>query len=210
MSNLLNAAVPGFLLGASLIIAIGAQNAFVLRLGVLKQHVFVICLICALSDAFLILLGIGGFASFISQYEAALPIVALCGALFLFVYGFQAFKRVLKPETLDLETEARATPLLQSILSCLALTFLNPHVYLDTVILLGGISSNYEGISRYYFGAGATIASFVWFFSLGYGARLLARFFRKTIAWQILDTFIVAIMWLIALSLLNLAFEKPS
>lgn len=207
MSQLLAAGIPGFLLGSSLIIAIGAQNAFVLRLGLLKQHVFIICLICAFSDALLILLGIGGFAKFISQYEAGIPIIALAGSLFLFVYGFQALMRVFKPDVLNLEQSEKTITLTAAISTCLALTFLNPHVYLDTVILLGGIASNYEGSSRYYFGFGAALASFVWFFSLGYGARFLSRYFKQQRAWQILDTLIFIVMWAIAISLLKLPFE---
>lgn len=194
--------IPGFLLGASLIIAIGAQNAYVLRQGLLKEHVFILCMICAVSDAMLITLGVTGFGAVILKAEWTLIGVTFAGAIFLFGYGFKAFQRAFNPEILR-AAEVGATSLSGAVVTCLALTFLNPHVYLDTVILLGGISAKYGDEMRFSFGFGAVLASFIWFFTLGYAARLMSRVFQKPVAWRILDSIIGAVMWMIAFSLLN-------
>lgn len=195
-----SAFVNGLLLGASLIIAIGAQNAFILRQGLLKQHVFILCLICATADAFLVTVGVMGIGSLISQSPGLITVVTIGGAVFLFVYGVMALRRAFTPQSMERSTES-ATGLWAAIATCLALTFLNPHVYLDTVVLLGGISSRYDDTGRIYFGSGAALSSFIWFFSLGYGARLLTGFFEKPRAWQVLDTGIAIVMWGIAATL---------
>ncbi|MGU3574817.1 LysE/ArgO family amino acid transporter [Brucellaceae bacterium C25G] len=200
-----SAALSGFLLGASLIIAIGAQNAFVLRQGLLRQHVFIICLICALSDALLIAAGVAGLGTIISQSPRLIMVVTFGGAAFLFWYAYGAFKRAVYPQALHAQKQTGAS-LKATILAALALTFLNPHVYLDTVVLLGSLSSRFEGQNRVAYGAGAVIASFVWFFALGYGARLLQPIFAKPSAWRVLDVLIGVIMSLIALSLLSRFF----
>lgn len=192
----------GFFLGGGLIIAIGAQNAYVLRQGLLKNHVFWISFFCALSDALLIALGVAGFGALVSSSPALLKAVAIFGALFLFWYGFTAFRRALHPQTLEAAANERPS-LRQALLTIAAFTFLNPHVYLDTVVLVGGYSAQYPDNGRYIFGAGAAIASFVWFFSLGYGARLLEPLFRKPLAWRILDTMIGVVMWLLAFKLVQ-------
>ncbi|TDI54441.1 MAG: amino acid transporter [Alphaproteobacteria bacterium] len=194
------AAINGFLLGAGLIIAIGAQNAFVLRQGLARSHVFVICLICALSDAVLIALGVGGLGTLVSNSPLMIRAVTIGGAGFLFVYGVLAFRRVLSTGVLKAGREKPAG-LAAAIAACLAFTFLNPHVYLDTLVLIGALSASYAGAARLAFGAGAVLASFVWFFGLGYGARWLAPVFAARRAWQVLDIFIGAIMWSLAAGL---------
>lgn len=203
---LFSAALSGFLLGASLIIAIGAQNAFVLRQGLLRQHVFIICLICALSDALLITAGVAGLGTLISQSPQLITAVTIGGAAFLFWYAYGAFKRALHPEAMHANKQTGGS-LKTAVMTALALTFLNPHVYLDTVVLLGSLSSRFEGESRIAYGAGAAIASFLWFFALGYGARLLQPIFAKPAAWRVLDVLIGVIMSLIALSLLSRFFS---
>ncbi|MFZ2100776.1 MAG: LysE/ArgO family amino acid transporter, partial [Oricola sp.] len=186
VSPLLSAGISGFLLGASLIIAIGAQNAFVLRQGLLREHVFVLCLICALSDAVLIAAGVGGFGSLIAASDTAIRVVTWAGAAFLGVYGAIALRRAWKPSAMKAARDGGMS-LAAAVAACLSFTFLNPHVYLDTVVLLGGISASYQGAARVAFGAGAAVASFAWFFALGYGARLLEPLFAKPAAWRVLD-----------------------
>jgi L-lysine exporter family protein LysE/ArgO len=195
--NLLAAAMSGFLLGGSLIIAIGAQNAFVLRQGLKRQFVLPVSLICALSDALLIAAGIAGLGTLVAQSGRALQIVTAGGALFLLGYGVRSFFRALKPEAMQ-AGEGRTERLGAALAACLAFTFLNPHVYLDTVLLIGSLSARYEGAARIAFGAGAAAASFVWFFGLGYGAALLAPVFADRRAWRVLDILIGIVMWAIA------------
>lgn len=200
-----SAAASGFLLGASLIIAIGAQNAFVLRQGLLRQHVFILCLICSLSDAVLIAAGVAGLGSLIAQSPRLIAFVTLAGAAFLFWYASVAFRRAFHPEALQANAQG-ASSLKAAVLTCLALTFLNPHVYLDTVLLLGSLSAQFEGTSRAAYGVGAAAASFFWFFSLGYGARLLQPIFARPAAWRVLDCIIGVVMTLIGLGLLHRFF----
>jgi L-lysine exporter family protein LysE/ArgO len=202
MSALFSASLSGFLLGASLIIAIGAQNAFILRQGLLRQHVFILCLICALSDALLIAAGVAGLGTLIAQSPLLINVVTMGGALFLFFYALFAFRRALKPEVLHAARTGGGS-LKAALAACLAFTFLNPHVYLDTVHLLGSLSARYEGSARMAYAAGAMLASFVWFFGLGYGARLLEPVFARPAAWRVLDVAIGLIMAGIGLSLLS-------
>ncbi|MCB1449902.1 MAG: amino acid transporter [Nitratireductor sp.] len=199
------ALLSGFLLGASLIIAIGAQNAFILRMGLIRNHIFWLCLVCSLSDALLIALGVAGMGAVVSGHPAMLKVVALAGAVFLAIYAALSFKRALRPEAL-LPTERKPMQLRSALAMCLALTFLNPHVYLDTVILIGAVSSTQEGEARIAFAAGAMAASFAWFFGLGYGARLLAPLFARRLSWQVLDFLIAAVMAALSLSLLREVF----
>jgi L-lysine exporter family protein LysE/ArgO len=200
MTPILSAALSGFFLGASLIIAIGAQNAFILRQGLLKSHVFVLCLICALSDAVLIAAGVAGLGTLIRQSPLLIELVTLGGAIFLAVYAIKAFQRMAHAGSLQ-ESADNAMSLKSAVLTCLAFTFLNPHVYLDTVLLVGSLSSVYEGRAQLAFGVGAATSSFVWFFALGYGARLLQPVFRKPAAWRVLDGVIGIVMSALALSL---------
>ncbi len=197
--SLLSAGLNGFLLSAGLIIALGAQNAFVLRQSLKGEFVFAVCLICSISDALLITAGVAGLGTLVRQSPTALLVVTGGGALFLFVYGLLAFRRAMRPAVMKAEGDARG--LGAAIATCLAFTFLNPHVYLDTVLLLGSLSGRYPGELRLAYGIGAVLASFTWFFALGYGARLLAPFFTKPRAWQVLDFGIGIVMWMIAAGL---------
>jgi L-lysine exporter family protein LysE/ArgO len=198
----LTAALEGFLLGLGLIVAIGAQNAFVLRQGLIRRHVFAVAAVCAISDALLIAAGIAGLGRLVEAAPSLLTVVTLAGAAFLFVYGAVAFRRSLHPGSL-LAAKAAATSLAQTLATCLALTFLNPHVYLDTVVLIGAVSARYAAGSAVAFGAGAALASFVWFFGLGYGARLMTPIFARATAWRALDVMIGIIMWSIAVRLVS-------
>jgi L-lysine exporter family protein LysE/ArgO len=197
---LFGALLAGFFLGGSLIIAIGAQNAFVLRQGLLKQNVFAIALLCAASDATLILLGVAGFGEAIKAAPALLKVVTWGGAAFLLWYGFTAFRRALQAHTLE-TGQGGGLSLRAALAQCAAFTWLNPHVYLDTVVLVGGISTTF-GDNRWWYAAGAAIASFVWFFALAYGARLLTPLFQKAAAWKALDVGIGCVMWLLAAKLM--------
>lgn len=202
MSDLFSAAVQGFALGLSLIVAIGAQNAFVLRQGLLRRHVFAVATICFLADALLILAGVAGMGGLVQAAPVALRAVTFGGALFLAAYGLFALRRALHPGTLA-AAAAGAPGRRQAVLTCLALTFLNPHVYLDTVVLLGGLSSRFDGAPRSAYAAGAMAASCIWFYGLGYGARLLQPLFQRPLAWRVLDILIAAIMWAIAFTLVR-------
>ena len=198
-------ALQGFLLGGGLIIAIGAQNAFILRQGLLREHVFILCLVASVSDAFLIFLGVAGMGALVQSVPGLIFYVTVLGALFLSAYAMLAARRALSPGSLSVSQE-KGGPLGRSLAILLAFTFFNPHVYLDTVILVGGIASQYMGGERLAFTIGAATASFVWFFSLGYGARLLAPLFERPVSWRILDGLIAIIMGLLALSLFFQAF----
>lgn len=200
-TSLIPPMLAGFFLGASLIIAIGAQNAFILRQGLLGQHVFVLCLICSLSDALLITVGVAGLGTLIAQSPVLITLVTVGGALFLYVYASKALRRAMRPDTLQAANEGKSD-LKAAVLACLAFTFLNPHVYLDTVLLVGSLSSAYSGAGRWFYAAGASLASFVWFFGLGYGARLLQPFFASPRAWRVLDTVIAVVMAALASGLL--------
>jgi L-lysine exporter family protein LysE/ArgO len=191
----------GFATSAALIIAIGAQNAFVLRCGLRREHVLAVVLVCALSDALLITLGIAGLGTLVQRSPALLQLARYGGALFLIVYGVIAARRAFGSATLAVEGGAPLT-LRGAIATCLAFTYLNPHCWLDTVVLLGSIASQQPPGARAWFGAGATAASFVWFFALGFGARALRGLFARPIAWKILDAVIALVMWAIAASLL--------
>ncbi len=193
----LPAALDGFLLGASLIVAIGAQNAFVLRQGLKREFVAVICLICALSDAALIAAGITGLGPLVRQSQVALTVVTALGAVFLFIYGAMALLRAARPSAMQVGG-ASEPRLGRAVAAVLSFTFLNPHVYLDTVLLIGGLSARYPGAARLAYGGGAALASFVWFFGLGYGARLLTPIFASPRAWRLLDIAIALVMWWIA------------
>ncbi len=198
---MLTAGIDGFLLGGSLIVAIGAQNAFVLRQGLKREFVFTVCLICAASDALLITAGVAGLGTLVSQSPSLILAVTTGGAAFLFLYGLRAFMRAARPAAMR-ASGGEAGRLSAAIAACLAFTFLNPHVYLDTVLLLGSLSGRYAGAERAAYGAGAVVASFVWFYGLGYGARLLAPVFARPRAWQVLDTAIGIVMWAIAAGLI--------
>ncbi|MER5451628.1 LysE/ArgO family amino acid transporter [Streptomyces sp. NPDC002766] len=193
MTNALTAAAAGFGTGLSLIVAIGAQNAFVLRQGIRRDAVLAVVGICALSDAVLIALGVGGVGAVVVAYPQALTAVGWIGGAFLLCYGALAARRVFRPQG-ALRTEGEATgSRRRAVLTCLALTWLNPHVYLDTVFLLGSIAAH-RGALRWTFGLGAVLASLCWFAALGFGGRLLGRVLARPSAWRVLDGLVAATM----------------
>lgn len=190
----------GFGLGFSLILAIGAQNAFVLRQGLRRQHLLWVCLACAGSDALLIAAGVLGFGSLAQALPWFEPVMRFGGAAFLGWYGARSLRAAWRGgAALDAAEGSDAQPLLPVLTTVLALTWLNPHVYLDTVVLLGSISAQYN--DPLIFGLGAILASFTFFFTLGYGASLLAPIFARPRAWQVLDVVVGLTMWAIALKL---------
>jgi L-lysine exporter family protein LysE/ArgO len=192
----------GFATSAGLIIAIGAQNAFVLSQGVRREHHWPIAALCSFIDAVLITLGIAGMGVLIAQSEVILQLITWGGALFLFWYGANALRSALRDEVLDL-SENQFSGLRSALLATLALSLLNPHVYLDTLVLLGGIGGQYPEYDRYWFGAGAALFSFLWFFSLSLGARWLAPLFRRPVSWRVLDGLVCLMMWTLAGLLLS-------
>ncbi|UUU27825.1 LysE/ArgO family amino acid transporter [Streptomyces sp. DSM 40750] len=194
MFSEMTALATGFGTGLSLIVAIGAQNAFVLRQGLHRAAVLPVVAICALSDAALIALGVGGVGAVVVAWPSALSAVALVGGGFLVVYGVLAARRVLRPGDDALRTEnGTAGSRRRAVLTCLALTWLNPHVYLDTVFLLGSIAAD-QGSLRWTFGLGAAFSSLCWFAALGFGARLLSRFLSRPSAWRVLDGLVAVTM----------------
>ena len=197
----MTAFLPGFLLGLSLIVAIGAQNAFVLRQGLRGEHVLAICLTCAVSDAALILAGVAGFAQLCKQLPWLEPAMRYAGAAFLFSYGLRSFAAARPAGAALVPTYAAPATLQATLATCLALTWLNPHVYLDTVVLVGSVATQFSGHESA-FAAGAMTASFVFFFALGSGARLLRPVFARPGTWRLLEAGIGALMWTIALRLL--------
>lgn len=193
--------IPGFLLSLSLILAIGAQNAFVLRQGLRREHVFWVCLTCAITDALLIAAGVAGFgalAEAVPWFETAMR---YGGAAFLLAYGTRAAWSAWRGGEVLEAAGASVQSLKRTILTLLAITFLNPHVYLDTLVLVGSVSAQYP--DRTAFAVGAIAASAIFFFILGYGARLLQPVFAKPVSWRILDALIAVTMWSIGVALLT-------
>lgn len=192
--------ITGFSIGFSLILAIGAQNAFVLKQGLIRQNVFLVCLICAASDAILITLGVSGFGEIITEYPIIEKLARIGGALFLFTYGVlnlysaQTKTHALEP-TKKIQKSKRKT-----ILTCLGFTWLNPHVYLDTVVMLGSISTQFENTAA--FALGAISASFVFFFGLGLGASKLTGYFERPRTWRLLENLIGILMIFLGITLL--------
>lgn len=185
---------------ASLIVAIGAQNAFVLRQGLRREHVLPVVLICVISDALLIAAGVAGIGVLVKNAPIALEVVRWAGFAFLLGYAVFAARRALKPESLT-ASGAVVGSLAAAVGTCLAITWLNPHVYLDTVLLLGSLSASHGDPGRWVFGAGAATASLLWFGLLGFGARFAAPVFVKPIAWRILDGGIAVLMVVLAILL---------
>ena len=200
MPTALLAAAAGLGLGLSLIVAIGAQNAFVLRQGLRLEHVGAVVAVCFLSDAALIAAGVGGAGAVVTRAPAVLRVVCFAGAAFLLVYGLLAARRALHPAALLPDAGGSRTGLAATLGTCLALTWLNPHVYLDTVVLLGSLASTYDD-QRWWFAAGAVLGSAVWFTGLGFGARLLRPVFARPAAWRVLDAGIAVVMVSLAVSL---------
>ncbi|MFC0035750.1 LysE/ArgO family amino acid transporter [Cardiobacterium valvarum] len=196
--------IQGFLVSGGLIIAIGAQNAFVLKQGLRCWHVLPIVLTCFFCDFLLISVGVFGLGALISQSRTASVALAFVGALFLFVYGAQAWRSAWRGgEALVVDSDGTQGGVWQAVLLTLAITLLNPHVYLDTVVIIGGIAGTLSPLARGLFLLGAVSASALWFFALGYGARLLIPLFRRPVTWRLLDVVIGLVMWGIAYGLVS-------
>jgi L-lysine exporter family protein LysE/ArgO len=198
---MLHAVLAGFALGGSLIVAIGAQNAFVIRQGVLNSHVFWICLFCSLSDAVLIWGGTYGLAAVLAVAPQLLIVMRYGGVVFLAWYGIKALLRALKPQAME-ESQDKAQTLGKALALCAAFTWLNPHVYLDTVALVGAIANARPAGEQAPFALGASIASFIWFFAIGYGAKAFRGPLSRPAVWRGIDFAIAAIMFWLAVKLL--------
>ncbi len=194
-------ALAGLLAGLSLIVAIGAQNAFVLRQGIRREHVGAVALLCSLADAVLILAGVTGIGTLVERAPVVLDVVRWAGAAFLLGYAVLALRRAVHPGELHAATGGARVGLRPVLSTAAALTFLNPHVYLDTVLLLGSLANQHGDDGRWAFALGAVAGSFLWFFGLAYGARRLAPLFARPAAWRVLDGLIALVMTAIALSL---------
>jgi L-lysine exporter family protein LysE/ArgO len=194
-------AVAGFFAGLSLIVAIGAQNAYVLRLGLARNHVAIAVAICASADVALIVAGVAGIGAIVRSHPEVLTVVRWVGVVYLLGYAAHSFWRARRPEVL-LPGEEPPKPARTVALAMLGFTLLNPHVYLDTVLLLGSLANQY-GDERWWFAAGATTASVAWFSTLGFGATVAAPLMSRPITWRILDVVIGLVMVVIAVSLLR-------
>ena len=199
---MLNAFLTGFILGLSLILAIGAQNSFVLRQGLMGRHVFAVALFCSLSDALLIFIGVASISIFLNNYINLMSDwLFAVAAIWLACYGLLRLKDVIKGNS-ALVVESASSNGLTSTLSLLAvLTFANPHVYLDTVVLIGSVSQQFPGNIKVAYVLGASLASFVFFFSLAYGAKLLSPIMQKPVAWRLLDSLIAFVMFTLAIKM---------
>ncbi|MDH6109381.1 L-lysine exporter family protein LysE/ArgO [Kitasatospora sp. MAP12-15] len=199
-------AVPvlqGFAVGAGLIIAIGAQNAFVIRQGLLRKHVFTVAAVSALCDVTLIAVGVAGVGSAIAASRTVTAVATWGGALFLGYYGLRAFRSAGRAKSLDdVQGTGQSSSARAAAVSALALSLLNPHVYLDTVVLVGSVGAHQAGFARVLFALGAMAASTLWFFGIAYGAALLAPVFRRPAAWRVLDVLVGCMMWTVAAGLL--------
>lgn len=193
--------VTGLATGLALIVAIGSQNAYVLRQGIRREHVAALVAFCALSDALLILAGIGGAGAVLRDNTMLMALARYGGAAFLVGYGVLAARRAWLGGHMVL-ADAGPTPLGTALAACFGFTFLNPHVYLDTVVLLGAVANQRSETGRWVFGAGACLGSVLWFSALGFGARLLGPLFAGTMAWRVLDSLIALMMWALAATLL--------
>ena len=199
---MLSAFLTGLFLGLSLIVAIGAQNAFVIRSGILRNHIFYIALFCAISDSLLIILGIAGISFFLKDFMNEFSnIIFGFSALWLFSYGLLRIRSALINNYLTVDNNSKSSSLLKAISIVAVFTFVNPHVYLDTMILIGSISQQFLDTNRIYFAIGACTASFIWFFSIAYGAKLLTPIMQKPSHWRNLDLLIALIMFVIAFNL---------
>lgn len=188
-----SSAAQGFGMMMSLIVAIGAQNTFLLRQAILRSHITPLVLICWLSDVVLVAAGVSGLGAIVAHVPYAMRLISICGAAILLGYAALAIRRAVIGEHLELDGDSVRSSLASAIGTCLAMTWLNPHVYLDTVLMIGGVA-NSHGDQRWWFAAGSMLASLSWFAALGYGARLLRPVFRTPRAWQVLDSAIAVIM----------------
>ena len=199
----MDVALAGFLTGLSLIVAIGAQNAYVLRLGLARNHVGVAVVICAGADALLIAIGVGGLGAIVQAHGDVLTAIGLIGGAYLLWFAFRSFRSALHPDVL-LPSQQEPQAVAAVAVAVLGLTFLNPHVYLDTILLVGTIGASF-GADRWWFALGAAIASVVWFSGLGFGARLLSPLMARPVTWRILDAAIGVVMLTIAIVLVRSA-----
>jgi len=199
---MLDSALEGFALSIGLILALGPQNVFVMRQGLMRSHVFAVCLACSVFDALLITAGVLGVGSILAGIEGAEFMIAIGASIFLISYGLLRIKSAMSPVGMSTEGEGESD-LAPTIAAAAAFTFLNPHVYVDTLLLIGGTSSRYLGDERVAFGIGAATASFVFFFSLGYGARSLSEVLNKPKAWRYIDLSIACIMFIIAAAIMQ-------
>ncbi len=197
--HLMNAVLAGLLTGLSLIVAIGAQNAYVLRLGLTRTYVGLAVVICGVSDVVLIFAGVAGIGGIVHQFPGVLSALKIVGTLYLLFYGLRCFWRARRPETL-LPTDLARTTRSKVLLTTLAFTFLNPHVYLDTVLLLGSIGNQFHA-DRWLFAVGASVSSILWFSVLGFGARSAARLMSRPVTWRILDVGIGVVMVVVAIKI---------
>ncbi|MDD2384328.1 MAG: LysE/ArgO family amino acid transporter [Sulfurospirillaceae bacterium] len=197
----MSAFIQGFFISMGLIVAIGAQNIYVLKRGLLKESVFLVAFICSLIDTALILAGVKGLGTFLETFPSFLLYITWFGILFLCIYGLLAFKSAFLTYSMNVDTTPQRVSTFKIIMTLLSLSFLNPHVYLDTVLLIGTIGSHYEGQLQNLFASGAASASFVWFFSLAYGSRILIPLFKRPITWKLLDLLTAFIMFFVAYSL---------
>lgn len=195
--------INGLALGAGLIVAIGAQNAYLLSRALRNQHQYAVALFCSITDASLICLGIFGMGYLVHALPDLLLWISWGGVVFLFIYGALSFKSAAENHYMEVDYSRSEYSLIKVLTVAASVSLLNPHVYLDTVILLGGISSQYLGSEKLWFGFGAVTASFIWFFGLAWGARWLMPVFKNPMAWRILDSLIGIIMWGIAAGLIT-------
>jgi len=193
--------MQGFIISIGLIVAIGAQNVYVLKRGLLKESVFAVALTCSFIDALLIVVGVKGLGKFLETFPSFISYITWFGILFLIAYGVLALKATFKKQAIHVDTKSSKKSTFMIILTLLSLSFLNPHVYLDTVVLLGTIGSKYTGSAQNLFAFGAATSSFIWFFSLAYGSRILIPLFKKPITWKFLDFFTACVMFFVAYTL---------
>ncbi|GAB7126099.1 LysE/ArgO family amino acid transporter [Silvimonas sp. JCM 19000] len=199
---MMSAWLQGFGLGGGLIVAIGGQNAHVLRMGLQKQHVGLTVLVCIIGDVLLIAAGAAGMGALIANYPLLTVAARWLGAAFLAWYGLRAWRAALGNDALNAAAARPALGWQQALLTVAALTWLNPHVYLDTVVLLGSVAAQQSGVARPWFALGAMTASVLWFSGIGFGARLLAPWFASAQAWRVLDGVIGLVMFALAASLI--------
>ncbi|MEK6734105.1 MAG: LysE/ArgO family amino acid transporter [Pseudomonadota bacterium] len=202
MNFLLSSFFEGFGIGMSLIIPIGLQNAFVLKQGILKNHVFIIALFCSLSDAILIIAGVNGLGVILSQNQFILESFFFGGVIFIFAYGTKSFIDSLKKHSLKIDDQPNNIGLKRTFKTLFIVSFLNPHLYLDSCIFMASITSLFSVDKKISFTIGACLASFIWFFTLGFGARYLKKFFTNPKAWKILDFIIGCVMYTVGISLI--------
>lgn len=195
-------AVAGLLTGAGLIIAIGAQNVFVLRQGIRREHVMPVVAICTVSDVVLILAGVAGLGAVVAAYPQVVDVATVAGGSYLLVLAAMAVRRVMNPDAMEVSGGPTAVGRWAAVGTAIALTWLNPHVYLDTVVTLGAIANSHGPTSKWVFAAGACVASLLWFAGLGFGSSRLAPLFARPRAWQLLDVVVAVVMGLLGIGLI--------